>query len=122
MSGASDAIIGRIEEILPDGRALRQRIVASPPYGVTCERMSTNGNPAPIVDLAANRSAIVARHHSQGIPRYALDVIIGDQSVADLPTDEILARIIARYDAASRADRHDECTPAGGREDMKEDV
>lgn len=122
MSAGQDKVIGMIIETIPDGRVLRQRIIASPPYGVTCERMSTNGSARPIVDLAANRSTIVARHRSQGLSRYSLDVVIGDQSVADLPTDEILARIIARYDAASRADRHDECTPAGGREDMKEDV
>lgn len=117
-----DTIIGRIVETLPDGRVLTQRIVASPPYGVTCERMSTNGDPRPIVDLAASRSAMVARHHDQGMARYALDVQIGDDSVADLPADEILARIKDRYDAASDADGHDRHTTAEGRESMKEDA
>ena len=120
MSAVEDRVIGMIVETTPDGRELRQRIVASPWYGITCERMSTNGNPRPIVDLAANRTAIVARNHDQGITRYALDVLIEGRSVADLPPDDILSSMLRLYGGRDHVDQGHALMSARGREGLKE--
>lgn len=86
--------IGLVVETLPGGRTLRQRITAMPGYGIVCERMSTNGDARYVADLAADRRGIVERHRRAGIAEYDLDVLLDGTSMADVPHEDALSRLI----------------------------